>query len=607
MTSAVVILFALMRVNTASAETSANQCAIDLCGDTKSFLNLDEMISSRKNVPINIKNEFDQNIRPLLDNWVRFSIETLRKQLNSSIDQIAQLQKSSLTDNEKIINNLIWALGHKKFGSLLSAATTSSYGMIVIDKTKAATLLTDLNPVEQDYLVQYVQAIVNRAEYGELNFLYSDTYINLLALKYPASSLKVAARLDGQHFLDIQNELMTIDPNLDFLSSITKQNFVKLAHGEEVILNPDTQGRIGRARLNLALYHDVLTPGPTRDLFLKRPITYDHGQLNQKLKDLSSYMTTLILDESKIQLLKSKMMDQCLASYNLAMSTAPSDLAIRSMLSKIESVKKVAKEVASNYSGNASGAVDSAIQNAKFIMPVSIRNVAPLWISVVKDMMASDQEDAKARTSARWISRYSVDIADDFTDDMLFFNIKNVCQSLQPTGLSDHALTTLGAISVSWQSVIYPEVGIGVVAHEIGHIVSSISSRGSIWPTEIQQVRQCIALRHLSSANFNFAHVNNVKYVEEDWADMFAAQVMKRLRPDFPFLRNYACVMLGKDGSSYGSSQRPLSLVNSNRSDTHSADFFRVIQLQLEMGSLPPSCQSQISNDGLSFFKQCGK
>lgn len=577
----------------------SRQCALDICGEPRTFLNVSEMIESKKVVDPTISQEFNQTVKPLLDTWVSSSLENVKAQLQASVSGITELMKTPLTPNEVAINNLVWALGHEQLNSLLAIASNVN-GRTVIDRAQAPKVLGGLRSSEQGYLIDYAEAIINVPEYRELHFLAIATYANLLATKYPYLTLKFAAQADGRHFLNIQKYLVSIDPNLNFLSWITQQNFINLAEGNEVVLNPDTQWRIAKARLNLALYHQVLNPGPTHDLFLKRPITYDAAQLQAKINGVVSRVQALVSDEHKLQIQKNKLMDACLKSFNFSVRAAPSDAELQNIQTKIKAVKSASQNVAVELTeADLVNSLSRSIQNAEFLLPNTSDQVTPMWLRSIRAMMASDQQDATARTLPQWFTRYGVDIVDEIADDAIFYSISNLCSSLQPSGPSDHALTTLGKISLSWPTVKYPEFGVGVIAHELGHLVSTAMGRTS--SSQFRQIRQCTVMRHLSPSNPSF--VGNMNYVEEDWADTFAAQVLRGISSR----KNFACIFLAKDGSTYGSEEQPLSLENSNRSDTHSADFFRAIQFQLELGSLPASCRQVVTSTGHSFFNRCGK
>jgi hypothetical protein len=581
------------------------QCAHDLCDETYAQVNTPKRAGAKKNIEQSAAKEFEASIRPLLDAWLAESEALLKKEATVNADVIADLLKAPLTPNETVINNLVWALSHEKLQSLLELAKQETSRNLVIDRAKAAKVLDRLGPSEQAFLISYVEAIANTPEYAEALFLSKNSYGTLITLKYPFQSRQAATQAEGQHYLNMQNFLMSVDPKLNFLTSITKQVFADLSQGKEVVFNADTQWRFARARLNLALYSGVLSAGPSRELFLKRPVPFELGQIQAKHKKVLAQVKSIVLNDDEMQIRKRKVLAACLKSYTSSRVAALSEAELNEARLKIRLIKVASKQVANTMVGSEkAGLVKDAVEATQFLLPVSAEHLAGEYAAAIQAMRRSDAQDAALIETPQWISRYGLDSPDTISDDFVFYSIRNLCANLQPSGFSDNALTSLGKISLSWPTIRYPEIGAAVIAHEIGHVISAAVANA---PTSsFQQARQCTVMRHLTPSNPVFAE--NTDYVEEDWADTFAAHVVQQLNDSTPATgKNFACLFMTKSGGAFGAANEPLRLDNGAEADRHSSNLFRAMQLRVEVASLPQSCEALAKSQGYHHFNRCGK
>jgi hypothetical protein len=581
------------------------QCAHDLCDETYAQVNTPKQAEAKKSVEQSAAKEFEASIRPLLDAWLAESEALLKKEVAVSADSIMDLLKAPLTPNETVINNLVWALSHEKLRALLDLAKPKASGNLVVDRAKAARVLDQLSPSEQAFLISYAEAIANTSEYAEVLFLSKNSYGTFITLKYPYQSRQAATQADGQRYLDMQNFLMSVDPKLNFLTSITKQVFADLSQGKEVVFNADTQWRFARARLNLALYSGVLSPGPLRELFLKRPVPFELGQIQAKHKKVLAQVKSLVLNDDQMQIRKRGVLAACLKSYTSSRVAALSETELNEARSKIGLIKAASEQVANTMVGSEKAdLVKAVVEATQFLLPVSAAHLAGEYATAIQAMRRSDAQDAALIETPQWITRYGLDFPDTISDGFVFYSIKNLCANLQPSGFSDNALTSLGRISLSWPTIRYPGIGAGVIAHEIGHVISAAVANAPF--SSFQQVRQCTVMRHLTPSNPVFA--NNTNYVEEDWADTFAARVVQRLSGSTSATgKNYACLFMTKSGGAFGPANEPLRLDDGAEADQHSSSLFRAMQLRVEVGTLPQSCEALAKSQGYRYFNRCGK
>jgi hypothetical protein len=164
--------------------------------------------------------------------------------------------------------------------------------------------------------------------------------------------------------------------------------------------------------------------------------------------------------------------------------------------------------------------------------------------------------------------------------------------------ISDYSLTATGKISLSWFSAAYLDVGMGILAHEMGHVVSS-HLRGlkdaSKQAAGFMKTLNCVANRNpfITSATSLQPH-DNTFWSEEDWADFFSSRVLNELEKKkslwMKYSKNVGCALINDSGFSEnanygGNSLRP------DLYDFHSSGFLRLLMVATDRRRVTPQCQ----------------
>lgn len=189
----------------------------------------------------------------------------------------------------------------------------------------------------------------------------------------------------------------------------------------------------------------------------------------------------------------------------------------------------------------------------------------------ISKTMKSDEDDLKALTNGPLVE---------------------ACNQLPIETVSDYALTSSGKISVSWFTANYPELGVSILAHEIGHVVSAMLRRDALMGTQHEkffQSLQCISDRNpYVTTPIQLQGFLNTTWSEEDWADHFSSLVMnelKRKRSPHYSDRNKACALVQDTGSVYtDTSLDPVAY------DTHSSGPLRLLFVGHDRQNLAPVC-----------------
>ncbi|MFS4457993.1 hypothetical protein [Bdellovibrio sp. HCB2-146] len=170
--------------------------------------------------------------------------------------------------------------------------------------------------------------------------------------------------------------------------------------------------------------------------------------------------------------------------------------------------------------------------------------------------------------------------------------LKKTCNALPSSVISDSTLPQSGNISVSWFSVNYPEVGLAILAHEFGHIVSH---RLRLLPaadsTAFTKTLNCVANRNpFVPAPEPMKAADNTVWSEEDFADHFSAEVMNELRRQGHSMaaqsKNMGCSLIGNKSTEYLAS----NVLTPTLNDTHSSGVLRLLMMGQDLGTLTPQC-----------------
>jgi|GEM_PF-6024330 len=126
--------------------------------------------------------------------------------------------------------------------------------------------------------------------------------------------------------------------------------------------------------------------------------------------------------------------------------------------------------------------------------------------------------------------------------------ILEFCEKLPVEANSDATDVLNNQISLSWFSVHYPELGAGILAHEIGHIVSKYIRR-NLDSTPFTESLNCVAKASpwTLAEQLPLQKSEDTQWSEEDWADHFASLIVKDFVPSgsgVGRLKNFACALL---------------------------------------------------------------
>lgn len=201
---------------------------------------------------------------------------------------------------------------------------------------------------------------------------------------------------------------------------------------------------------------------------------------------------------------------------------------------------------------------------------------------------------------------YSVGIAslrEDYSDPVS--SADEICKNLMPNLIPDATAYFSNNFVVGPMVVNHDEAS-GICHHELGHKLFHFmkNQNGCSDKSDFSRIRSCLLMNHTELTSKELlVEISKTtlgghsKYESEDWADLISSIVDDKVN-------NFACLFVRKlKDEDYLS----LSLRNSDSSDPHSSDLFRLLHLNfLKNGKIPYVCEQALGARGeKANFKNC--
>ncbi|MBX2989316.1 MAG: hypothetical protein KF802_15615 [Bdellovibrionaceae bacterium] len=293
----------------------------------------------------------------------------------------------------------------------------------------------------------------------------------------------------------------------------------------------------------------------------------------------------------------------CKPSVNLALSSTASPLKQRQFRILIDELKEKSRRVAIRIAPDQRDEVNQVIDNLSVIMPESaseIQRTIELEIEKVGLSHLADQEMLKQGLLDKIVFLKKIYSLEDGTENQQ--PLQRVCaEAGETTTFSDYALPMLKRVSISWSSINQPEVGLGVLAHEIGHVVSYALANAGTKSPGFATTRACTVNRNPFKMNVssveevqqNLRTPQEFESAEEDWADYFSNLVMNEVRRDRSGraaqagVKNMACALVVDSGALYSAKNtfRP------HKNDNHSSGLLRLLMGAADSGQMTDACR----------------
>jgi hypothetical protein len=266
---------------------------------------------------------------------------------------------------------------------------------------------------------------------------------------------------------------------------------------------------------------------------------------------------------------------KCEASFYQSINLAPK----KEELAKFEVLKVQVKKASLSLLSQSDPAY-AIVQNTDFNLPYDSEENVKFWLDKFKE----DIRITKSRIAQN--SQFGVveSFMTAFLNSLTNPSDEGLCAGMYDPSLIDSITPEDGASRLSWMTVRYPQYGISVLAHEIGHVVQKHSKQFS---------PQIACIKEQNGSD---------KYTSEDFADLLAIKTEKNLEDLGVDLRDKK----GNVGCFFASTRVGEGLTNTTPEDNHSSHLFRALKFALyRKQELPASCKALARADKSNVLTSC--
>lgn len=576
-------------------EGKAQQCVVDLCGPAKQYLPMRAEGPFSTVVPEDVKvvlKETESSLNQMIElslKKIKLKDHMLNRMTNQDLKSLSKTQQSLVK----------FGIAASTLFPVLEKVIESDDGLkfkINLNKVKKELSSTDLEFLEVSvetlniYLDDNMFKMIDFAGNTQLDLFLRET-VSHFSPDYESGRQKLLT-----YFIDGLTQMRK-----QFGDFVIKKSAVetlyKLKEGKKL---SDYEEKQAQSIISRFFAVSILLKNELQSTMSKLPISKEHLM---KKKSLQKNRALLALSQSELQIEKSKVIGLCQRSIAQYFSAIPSELKIKKANEWMQKVKVASKKVAARYVDRLNlEEVNKGIDKLSLMKSNFVKDheqvLKERFTKVLSEALTQVKMLEKANEKNDFWMALSEEIVgdEDISDSRsMLSDLNEFCDSLKPDILSDMAYSGIKEFRAGWQSVMFPEIGIGIMAHEIGHIISYYVSKNSN-QNLYSRTKECSKQRHekLLALEQDYAGLLH-QYGEEDWADDFAAAVINELKSDLSFVENYTCALLEIDKKTQ--TYKHLRLIDLNGVDNHSTSFLRAIRTQVQIGlPLPTSCLSAMGH-----------
>jgi hypothetical protein len=190
---------------------------------------------------------------------------------------------------------------------------------------------------------------------------------------------------------------------------------------------------------------------------------------------------------------------------------------------------------------------------------------------------------ASAKASEDQEKSYTELIKLSKTSDLVFNFFK--------VGVTDASNRLNNKILISTFSVKNPDYGVGIVAHELGHLVFNFIEKNKLLE-KVDSVG-CVNSRNKYKSS---AALDKNQFLNEDWSDNFANRIVHFIANSSSenryYGKNFACALLEHDSDK----QFAINKLEPNKDDVHSSGLSRLIMNAADRGASTANCEQLAPN-----------
>ena len=549
------------------------QCIESLCGENQPLphpfeINGQSKEQSETVIATQIKKPL-QNYMGRIIHKALLQDEMFKKLFESDVQIQLTPEKAALILSIRYLNNL---------NKYMSAVERDPQGLLKFNLDKLRNLVGSGAGKEDE-----VQAIVSLTNL--LNFIVRtgpifDYHLELLLkIFYSNLSSTDALKQEASIMQIIRNYIGALSPSLNFVKpsdlvigrALRGEN---LSYTEKLIFKSEMKNRY--------IMGHLLIP-EVQDAFKKVRLDIPAVMAEAKQAYLASKPAAAVADPKSIKGLLQTAVQTCSAKLSYSYAALPSQNQMDTFNRIFDSMQVAAQAMVEQKSHSTL----SQPLKIQLLTPPTKDEALISWAASLKDAVeisdASLKEIKKIDlTKAETLGELFIWAA-LFRDEEMFSTIYGFCDQAKMPFLDDAALRGMFLINISWPTIVYPRMGIGIIAHEVGHIVSGQ------WNTLVQPEQNCLKQKQGTDL-----------YVEEDFADLFSSELVRRsgFQVGGTNAGHYACSLHQMTSSGWARGNL-LAFPN----DPHSSGFFRIIATAEMMGHQTSQCRSYLQSVGETRFQ----
>lgn len=518
----------LVTTPNATGTYGAVTCYQDLC-EKNQELSYKTYLAKAQTPSDEMKAYYEKHIAQPVKDALLANLRTLHTTTELIQQKQAQLEKAELTEKQK---ELIIVMAYLTGNSVLNQ------GQIQQLETHLKNLTTNK------------EALILKTQGAE----------GYLKSVQKTSDIKKAAQQEALNIQSLQTEINTL-LEAEMINSFS-DSIRRISLGESFDF-AELDGLSGTSQ-SLRTIKELLSGPMEKALQDLRFTSTDFLQLFKGL----GVVDKLLLTKSKA----SESLKACENQYYTALNLSPSTAAIESFKKTAEVVRAATVEVLGTQDQGR-----QAVSNANLYFPRDRNSMNVVWLtSLAHQKNWSDKQVASLQKyDDATLLTYAI------ITGLTYRENRTLCDEMVDLNISDSAAQLGSAVKVSWFSVMQPEYGVSILAHELAHL-SYYESK------TIENTKACLAKQQ-----------NSATYVAEDYADLIAAKVNLKLQNTIGFKqKNLGCFLASADSE--------VSLRNMHLTDNHSSGLYRAVQIALNRNeALPESCTTLLKREASTALMRC--
>jgi hypothetical protein len=571
-----------------------DECSRQICGEPNQTADPSDIIYG------SIKNSKEaeqllEEVHSELNQIFDLKIEFEQKKMARIQSKLASFQGLKLSQKYKIMYNLMWTtsfLGQES--NYLQGSHPRDFS---IDDRQFLKATPAFSSSDRDNMKEFLLDLLNSTEFANRVFISDVGLKDYLKIEYPEMSMGRAQIVFANKVIESIVSVQNLFPEINLKVPEELRQLQSGAHPTPEIIRESSQA------IMISYYARMLAQESS--LYAKREINIkdilNSVQAHQTLENSVKSLNNL----SNVTAAREKGFGDCRQALTRTLLAAPSLEEIAAAKEMIPLIKAAVLKTTEKMPST--NLIQKALSNRLHEMHFNFPADRAEMRSSIKAAIQRDLNvNRAALTNLPRLTDESLllglSISDLHPDFDYGTAVSKNCEIYSPQTMSDKSIDQTSAISLSWQSVRFPNIGAGVLAHELGHVVSHVfSTLSEQQQARYRSIRSCENARHQAEEMTIPDQFN-----EEDFADTIAARTISEIENQSLKTGNFGCALLGKSKDRWGT-QLGLSMKLPLQSkDSHSAGLYRTLQIQINMGRpLPTACQSIIETYQPNAQKQC--